>query len=72
MKSYDTTLQSYFIKTRNDTGTRHLHALLKREGTRVFEKVVRRLMFECGPAVVMKTRRKYSAYQEKVYLLRIT
>ena len=52
-----------FYKNKKRYGYRRLHALLKREGTRVSEKVVRRLMFECGLAVVIKTRRKYSAYQ---------
>ncbi|NLM51840.1 MAG: transposase [Firmicutes bacterium] len=35
-------------------GYRRIHALLAREGTRVSEKVVRRIMSECGLVVVLK------------------
>ncbi|HZK02564.1 MAG TPA: IS3 family transposase, partial [Anaerovoracaceae bacterium] len=44
-------------------GYRRLHALLMREGIRVSEKIVRRIMSECGLVVVMKKRRKYNAYR---------
>ena len=44
-------------------GYRRIHALLAREGTRVSEKIARRIMMKCGLIVVMKRRRKYNAYQ---------
>ena len=44
-------------------GYRRIHALLAREGTRVSEKVVRRIMSESNLIVVGKKKRKYSSYQ---------
>ncbi len=46
-------------------GYRRIHALLAREGTRVSEKVVRRLMQEYSLIVIMKKRHKYSAYRSE-------
>jgi putative transposase len=48
-------------------GYRRIHALLKREGIRVSEKIVRQTMTECG--FVVKTKRKikrYSSYMGEI------
>lgn len=42
---------------------RRIHTMLAREGTRVSEKVVRRIMSECSLHVPMKKKRRYNAYQ---------
>ena len=55
-----------FLENKERYGYRRLHALLVREGTRVSEKVVRRIMFECGLVVVMKKKRTYKANQGEV------
>ena len=55
-----------FHENKERYGYRRIHALLAREGTRVSEKVVRRIMLECGLVVVMKKKRKYKAYQGEV------
>jgi len=47
-------------------GYRRIHALLVREGIRVSEKVVRRIMLKCSLNVVMKKKRKYNAYQGEI------
>jgi len=55
-----------FHKNKGRYGYRRIHALLAREGTRVSEKVVRRIMLECDLLVVMKRKRKYNAYLGEV------
>ena len=56
-------ITALFYENSKRYGYRRLHALLMREGIRVSEKIVRRIMSECGLVVVMKKRRKYNAYQ---------
>lgn len=47
-------------------GYRRIYGLLKREGTTLSEKVVRRIMREEGLEVKTKKRRKYSSYQGEI------
>jgi len=47
-------------------GYRRIHALLKRSGKYVSEKVVRRLMSEQNLIFVGKTKRKFSSYQGEI------
>jgi len=44
-------------------GYRRIHALLLREGRRISEKIVRRIMAECALVVFGRKKRKYSSYQ---------
>lgn len=60
-------LRQHIIELFKDNGRRYgyrrIHALLAREGARVSEKVVRRIMLESGLIVYGKKKRKYSSYQ---------
>ena len=47
-------------------GYRRIYGLLKREGTTLSEKVVRRIMREEGLEVKTKKKRKYSSYQGEI------
>ena len=55
-----------FHENKERYGYRRIQALLVREGICISEKVVRRIMLECGLVVVMKKKRKYKAYQGEV------
>ena len=44
-------------------GYRRIHALLFREGIRISEKIVQRIMAECALVVFGKKKRKYNSYQ---------
>jgi len=52
-----------FEENKKRYGYRRIHALLLREGTRISEKVVRRIMSESNLIVASKRKRKYSSYQ---------
>ena len=56
-------IKEIFEKSNKCYGYRRIHTVLAREGTRVSEKVVRRIMSECGLYVVMRKKRRYNAYQ---------
>lgn len=56
-------IKQLFEETNKRYGYRRIHALLCREGIRVSEKVVRRIMAECALVVSCKKRRRYSSYQ---------
>lgn len=56
-------INKLFEESSGRYGYRRIHALLAREGTRVSEKVVRRIMLECGLVVIIKRKRKYNTYQ---------
>ena len=55
-----------FNENKGRYGYRRIHALLKKEGTILSEKVVRRIMKEEKLAVRQKTARKYSSYQGEI------
>ena len=44
-------------------GYRRIHAMLAREGRRISEKIVRRIMTEAALVVTSQKRRKYSSYK---------
>ncbi len=56
-------IRSLFEENGGRYGYRRIHALLRREGERISEKIVRRIMTECALAVFDKKKRKYSSYQ---------
>lgn len=56
-------IKEIFEKSNKCYGYRRIHTMLAREGTRVSEKVVRRIMSECSLHVPMKKKRRYNAYQ---------
>lgn len=55
-----------FHENRCVYGYRRIHAVLRRDGTSVSEKVIRRIMAEEQIVVVSRRRRRYSAYQGEV------
>lgn len=55
-----------FHKNRDVYGYRRLHALLKREGTVISEKVIRRIMKEEGLSVKRRKRHKYNSYKGEI------
>ncbi len=59
-------LQSVFISVEGRYGYRRIHALFKRSGIVVSEKVIRRLMKEEGLAVCHTKRKKYSSYAGEI------
>lgn len=52
-----------FIENNSCYGYRRMHELLKKEGKRVSEKVVRALMVAANLVVAVTRRRKYNSYQ---------
>ena len=56
-------IRSLFEENGGCYGYRRIHALLRREGQRISEKIVRRIMTECALVVFGKKKRKYSSYQ---------
>lgn len=55
-----------FTESSRRYGYRRIHALLLRKGIRVSEKVVRRLMLECGAIVKVKRRNRYNSYKGEI------
>lgn len=55
-----------FEENKKRYGYRRVHAILQREGTRVSEKIVRRIMAEENLIVIGKKRRRYSSYKGEV------
>jgi len=55
-----------FVKTSERYGYRRIHALLAKEGIRVSEKIVRRIMSECELKVKVKQRNKYNSYKGEI------
>lgn len=47
-------------------GYRRIHALLAKEGIRISEKIVRRIMAECGWKVTFKRKIKYNSYKGEI------
>lgn len=61
-----TRISELFAKTSERYGYRRIHAQLAKEGTRVSEKIVRRIMSECELKVKIKRRNKYSSYKGEI------
>lgn len=55
-----------FLENAERYGYRRIYGLLKREGTTLSEKVVRRIMREEGLEVKTRKRRRYSSYQGEI------
>lgn len=59
-------IKSIFYTTDKRYGYRRIHAILKKSGSTVSEKVIRRLMKEEGLAVHYVKRKKYNAYAGEI------
>ena len=59
-------IKELFAKNKNRYGYRRIHALLKREGIIVSEKIVRRIMQEENLVVKVKKTAKYNSYVGEV------
>lgn len=60
-------IKELFDKNSGRYGYRRIHALLVREGARVSEKIIRRIMTECGLIVKNKRKnKKYSSYRGEI------
>ena len=55
-----------FIETSKRYGYRRIHALLAKEGLRVSEKIVRKIMSECELRVKIRRRNKYNSYKGEI------
>jgi len=65
-KTLRTRILELFVKNSKRYGYRRIHALLAKEGTRVSEKIVRKIMSECELKVRVKRRNKYSSYKGEI------
>lgn len=61
-----TSILELFAKNSERYGYRRIHALLAKEGTRVSEKIVRKIMSECELKVKTKRKIKYSSYKGEI------
>ncbi|BAL83118.1 putative transposase [Selenomonas ruminantium subsp. lactilytica TAM6421] len=59
-------IRELFFKSRQCYGYRRIYGLLRREGIILSEKVIRRIMFEEGLQVPVKSHKKYSSYQGEI------
>lgn len=72
MKSSDnyttlcTRILELFVENSKRYGYWRIHALLAKEGTRVSEKIVRKIMSECELRVMVKRKNKYSSYKGEI------
>lgn len=56
-------IKELFQENRKTYGYRRIHSLLQREGHCLSEKIVRRIMKECGLIVYVKKKKPYSSYK---------
>lgn len=59
-------IRNLFEENKRRYGYRRIHALLKREGIIVSEKIVRRIMKDEGLVVKVKKTGKYSSYKGEI------
>lgn len=59
-------IHELFNENKKRYGYRRIHALLKREGIIISEKIVRRIMNEKGLVVKVKKHRKYTSYKGEI------
>ena len=59
-------IRSAFDSSRKTYGYRRIHFVLKADGIRISEKVVRRIMQEDGLTVYLRKRKTYSSYQGEI------
>jgi len=65
-KKIRTRIKKLFVKNSGRYGYRRIHALLAKEGTRVSEKIVRKIMSECELKVRIKRSTKYNSYKGEI------
>lgn len=61
-----TRISELFSENMGRYGYRRIHALLAKENIRVSEKIVRRIMSECGLKVKCKRKNKYNSYKGEI------
>jgi transposase InsO family protein/transposase-like protein len=61
-------IKELFVDNRSCYGYRRIHALLKKDGRTVSEKIVRKIMKEEDLTMGAKKRKKYSSYQGEISL----
>lgn len=61
-----TRILELFVETSERYGYRRIHALLAKEGIRISEKIVRKIMSDCELKVKTKRRNKYSSYKGEI------
>lgn len=61
-----TRILGLFVETSERYGYRRIHALLAKEGIRVSEKIVRKIMSECELKVKTKRKNNYSSYKGEI------
>jgi len=59
-------IKALFADNLERYGYRRIHALLIREGLRVSEKIIRRIMKECALSVIFKRKKKYNSYRGEI------
>ena len=59
-------ISELFSENMGRYGYRRIHALLAKEGIRISEKIVRRIMAECGSKVKFKRKIKYNSYKGEI------
>lgn len=59
-------ISELFSENMERYGYRRIHALLSKEGIRISEKIVRRIMAECGLKVKFKRKIKYNSYKGEI------
>ena len=59
-------VRNTFAESHETYGYRRVHAVLKKEGKIISEKVVRRLMKDEGLCVKVRKRRRYSSYKGEI------
>ena len=60
------TIERVFNESGKSYGYRRIYAILKKEGTRISEKVIRRIMHEDLLAIQVVKKRKYSSYKGEI------
>lgn len=61
-----TRILELFVKNSERYGYRRIHSLLAKEGIRISEKIVRKIMSECELKVRGKRRNKYNSYKGEI------
>lgn len=59
-------ISELFSENMGRYGYRRIHALLAKEGVRISEKIVRRIMAECGLRVTFKRKIRYHSYKGEI------
>jgi transposase InsO family protein len=65
-RDYKEKIQNIFEENHRCYGYRRIHTALKKEGIKLSEKVIRRLMRQANLQVVCRQKRRYSSYQGEI------